>query len=90
VSKPLRVEDVARNELRAIVAWYEGRRSGLGGDFFADVERMLQLIQRHGNSACPSHGCQSNAERGAYHSVGFLTQSSTEKRIRNPDHCFRP
>ena len=47
MSKPLRVEDAARNELRAIVAWYEDRRSGLGGDFFADVERTLQLIERH-------------------------------------------
>ncbi|HYV75202.1 MAG TPA: type II toxin-antitoxin system RelE/ParE family toxin [Candidatus Binatia bacterium] len=47
MSKPLRVEDAARNELRAIVAWYEDRRSGLGGEFFGDVERTLQLIERH-------------------------------------------
>ncbi len=47
MSKSLRVEDAARNELRAIVAWYEDRRLGLGGEFFADVERTLQLIEHH-------------------------------------------
>jgi plasmid stabilization system protein ParE len=47
VSKPVRVEDAARNELRAIIAWYEDRRPGLGGEFFGDVEHTLQLIERH-------------------------------------------
>jgi len=47
VSKPIRVEDSAKNELRAIVAWYEDKQPGLGGEFFAEVERTLELIERH-------------------------------------------
>jgi plasmid stabilization system protein ParE len=47
VSKPVRIEDAARNELRAVVAWYEDKQPGLGGEFFTEVERILQLIQRH-------------------------------------------
>jgi toxin ParE1/3/4 len=47
VSKPVRIEDVARNELWTIVAWYEDKQPGLGGEFFTEVDRILQLIQRH-------------------------------------------
>lgn len=47
MSKPVRFEDAARNELRAVVAWYEDKQPGLGGEFFTEVERILQLIQRH-------------------------------------------
>jgi toxin ParE1/3/4 len=47
VSKPVRVEDAARNELRAVIAWYEDKQPGLGGESFAEVERILQLIERH-------------------------------------------
>ena len=47
MSKPIRVEDAARNELRVVVAWYEERRRGLGGEFFAEVEHTLDLIERH-------------------------------------------
>lgn len=47
MSKPVRVEDAARNELRAVVAWYEDKQPGLGEEFFVEVERILQLIERH-------------------------------------------
>jgi plasmid stabilization system protein ParE len=47
VSKPLRVEEGARDELRAAVAWYEEKRPGLGREFFAEVQRTLELIERH-------------------------------------------
>jgi toxin ParE1/3/4 len=47
VSKPIRVGDAARNELRAVVAWYEEKQLGLGGEFFAEVEHTLELIERH-------------------------------------------
>jgi plasmid stabilization system protein ParE len=47
VSKPVRVEDAARNELRAVIAWYEDKQPGLGEEFFAEVERILQMIERH-------------------------------------------
>ena len=47
MSKPIRVEDAARDELRAAVAWYEERQPGLGGEFFGEVERTLDLIERY-------------------------------------------
>ena len=47
MSKLVRVEDAARNELRTVVAWYEDKQPGLGEEFFAEVERILQLIERH-------------------------------------------
>ena len=47
MSKPVRVEDAARNELRAVIAWYEDKQPGLGGEFFAEVERIFRLIERH-------------------------------------------
>jgi toxin ParE1/3/4 len=47
VSKPVRIEDAARNELRAVVAWYEDKQPGLGDEFFAEIEHTLELIERH-------------------------------------------
>ena len=47
MSKPVRIEDAARNELRAVVAWYEDKQPGLGDEFFAEVEHTLDLIERH-------------------------------------------
>jgi plasmid stabilization system protein ParE len=47
VTKPVRIEDAARNELRAVVAWYEDKQRGLGGEFCVEVERVLKLIERH-------------------------------------------
>lgn len=47
MSKPVRIEDAARNELRAVVVWYEDKQPGLGGEFFAEVEHTLELIERH-------------------------------------------
>lgn len=43
----LRVEDAAREELRAAVAWYEERRPGLGEEFLAEVHGTLELIRDH-------------------------------------------
>jgi plasmid stabilization system protein ParE len=63
VSKPIRVEDAAGSELRAVVAWYEEKQPGLGGEFFAEVEYSLELIARH-----PALGAsvpRVPAERGA-------------------------
>lgn len=45
--KPVRIEDAARNELRTVVAWYEDKQLGLGGEFFTEVEHTLELIERH-------------------------------------------
>jgi toxin ParE1/3/4 len=53
VTKPLRIEDGARDELYAAVAWYEEKRSGLGREFFAEIQRTLELIERHPSLATP-------------------------------------
>jgi toxin ParE1/3/4 len=53
VSKPLRVEDAARDELRAAVARYEEKRPGLGAEFFTEVQRTLALIKRHPGLGAP-------------------------------------
>jgi toxin ParE1/3/4 len=53
VSKPVRIEDAARDELYAAVAWYEQKRSGLGREFFAEIQRTLALIERHPGLATP-------------------------------------
>jgi plasmid stabilization system protein ParE len=47
MSKPIRVEDAARDELRTVVGWYEEKRPGLGSEFFVEAERTLDLIERH-------------------------------------------
>jgi plasmid stabilization system protein ParE len=62
VTKPLRVEDAARDELRAAVAWYEEKQIGLGVEFFAEVQRTLELIQGHPGLGAPTVGVR--AERG--------------------------
>ena len=43
----IQVEDGARDELAAVVAWYEERRRALGADVLAEVRRALELIARH-------------------------------------------
>ena len=47
VRKRSRVEDTAREELRAAVTWYEERRPGLGTELLAEVQGTLDLIERH-------------------------------------------
>ena len=42
---PLRVSEPASDEFRAAVRWYEGRRRGLGGEFFDAVVATLSLIE---------------------------------------------
>jgi toxin ParE1/3/4 len=53
VSKPIRVDDAARSELQAIVAWYEEKQPGLGGEFFAEIEHTLELIEYHPGLGAP-------------------------------------
>lgn len=53
MSKPLRVEDAARDEIRAAVAWYEEKRPGLGAEFFVEVRRTVALIKRHPGLGSP-------------------------------------
>ena len=53
MSKPIRVEDAAQNELLAVVAWYEDKQRGLGGEFFAEIEHTLELIERYPGLGAP-------------------------------------
>jgi toxin ParE1/3/4 len=46
VTKPVRVEGDADEELRAAIAWYEGQRSGLGAALLAEVQRVIDLIEK--------------------------------------------
>ena len=91
MTKPVRVEDAARNELRAIVAWYEDRRSGLGRECLADIERTLQLIQRH-----PKLGrVRSTGANRTRHAAPTTRSVSLRNRLprngsRDPNHRFRP
>ncbi len=45
MTKPVRVEQDAEEELRAAIAWYEGQRPGLGVALLAEVQRVIGLIE---------------------------------------------
>jgi toxin ParE1/3/4 len=47
MTKPLRFDDEAAEELEAAAAWYETRRSGLGLDLVLEVRRVLDRIAAH-------------------------------------------
>ena len=42
----LRLEPEASEELRAAVKWYEERRAGLGTEFLAEVNSVLERIRQ--------------------------------------------
>lgn len=43
----IRFDSEAEAELRAAIRWYEQERSGLGDEFWSEVQNALELIQRH-------------------------------------------
>ena len=45
MTKPVRVEQDAEEELRAAVAWYEGQRPGLGAELLAEAQNVIDLIE---------------------------------------------
>ena len=51
--KRLSIDPAAEEELRAIVAWYETQKQGLGAQFLAEVGRLLDLILRHPGLGSP-------------------------------------
>jgi plasmid stabilization system protein ParE len=55
VTKPVRAEPEADEELRAAARWYETSRPGLGREFLAAIGSAVELIQRHpaGGSRVP-------------------------------------
>ena len=45
--KPLRISELASEELREAVRWYEDRRSGWGGRLFDAVSHSVELIEAY-------------------------------------------
>lgn len=45
LSKPLRTEEEADSELEEAIRHYEGQRPGLGAEFLAAVDEVLERIQ---------------------------------------------
>ena len=47
MTKPLRLDDDAAEELEVAATWYEARREGLGGDFIAAIrDACHRVIER--------------------------------------------
>ena len=46
MTKPIRIEPEADQELLEAARWYEQRRAGLGADFLAAIGAAAELIQR--------------------------------------------
>lgn len=61
MTKPVRVEGEAEEELRAAVAWYEEQRPGLGADLLIEAERVIELIRNF-----PSIGAEVPRVRARY------------------------
>jgi hypothetical protein len=53
VTKPLRTEDEAIAELHEAILWYEQRRTGLGAEFLAAVEIVVDQIARLPQAGAP-------------------------------------
>jgi toxin ParE1/3/4 len=47
VTKPIRTEPEADEELREAARWYQEKRPGLGLEFLAAIGAALDLVQRH-------------------------------------------
>lgn len=53
MTKPLRLERAARDELRSSVRWYEDQRPGLGDDFLDALESAFERVTRLGIDCRP-------------------------------------
>lgn len=47
MSDTIRVEGSAQAELRSATRWYEEQRPGLGAEFLREIQRTLDILQRH-------------------------------------------
>jgi hypothetical protein len=56
VTKPVRTEPEAGEELLEAARWYESRRRGLGMEFLAAIGAAVELIQQHPNGGSPVPG----------------------------------
>ena len=53
MSKPLRTEPEAGEELLEAARWYEQRQPGLGMEFFAAIAAAVEFIQQHPEAGSP-------------------------------------
>jgi hypothetical protein len=56
MSKPIRVDAVARQELTASARRYEGERSGLGSEFLDAIDEAMTRVARLGPDCRPAFG----------------------------------
>jgi len=47
VTKPVRPEAEAEQEIRAEIRWYEGKTSGLGQQLWDEIQHTIALITEH-------------------------------------------
>lgn len=47
MNQRVRIERAAEEELRGAIVRYEEKRTGLGAEFYREVQRVLQIIKRH-------------------------------------------
>lgn len=53
MTRTLRIDASASEELAAAVRWYDERRPGLGADFFRTVNSAIALIESHPEMGSP-------------------------------------
>jgi toxin ParE1/3/4 len=63
MTKPVRVQVAAFEELREAVRWYEGQRVGLGAELYAAVEAAIAVIRE--SPATAGRACGATMERPA-------------------------
>jgi len=54
MSKPVRVDPAAEEEIAAGVAWYDAQRRGLGHDFLNEVRVAIRSLARPGPECRPA------------------------------------
>ena len=96
MTKRLRLEPEATEELRAAVQWYEVRRAGLGGEFLAEIHRVLQTIQEHSAFGTPAPGVPEKLGarripvRRFPYSIAFLELENEVRVLAIAHHRRRP
>ena len=96
MTKPVRTEPEAVDELLEAARWYEKRRRGLGVEFLAAIGAAVELIQQHpdGGSRVPGVKDQVPARqlvlRRFPYSVVFLELKTEIRVLAFAHHRRRP
>jgi toxin ParE1/3/4 len=51
VTKPVRLDEVAEQEVLDAKRWYENERAGLSDELLADLAATLESVERHPNAS---------------------------------------